>query len=80
MKRNLKDFWWKRNVRERDDTEGMDGAIIMNRAVWKASGHEDTFSDPMVDCRACKTRHRDSMQQERVAIADLKPFLLERIA
>ncbi len=58
LKRNLKDFWWKRNVRERDDMEGMDGAIIMNRAVWKASGHEETFSDPMVDCRACKARHR----------------------
>jgi glycyl-tRNA synthetase len=36
----------------------MDGSIIMNRAVWKASGHEDTFSDPMVDCRSCKSRHR----------------------
>jgi hypothetical protein len=45
LKKNLKDFWWRRNVRERDDMEGMDGSIIMNRAVWKASGHEETFSD-----------------------------------
>ena len=52
LKRNLKDFWWRRNVREREDMVGMDGSIIMNRAVWKASGHEDTFSDPMVDCRS----------------------------
>jgi glycyl-tRNA synthetase len=59
LKRNLKDFWWRRNVREREDMVGMDGSIIMNRAVWKASGHEETFSDPMVDCRACKARHRD---------------------
>ena len=65
LKRNLKDFWWKRTVRERDDMEGMDGAIIMNRAVWKASGHEETFSDPMVDCRACKTRHRADQLPEK---------------
>ncbi|HEY8965930.1 MAG TPA: glycine--tRNA ligase, partial [Candidatus Methylacidiphilales bacterium] len=45
--------------RERDDMVGMDGSIIMNRAVWKASGHEATFSDPMVDCKSCKARHRD---------------------
>jgi len=59
LKRNLKDFWWRRNVREREDMVGMDGSIIMNRAVWKASGHEATFSDPMVDCKSCKARHRD---------------------
>ena len=58
LKRNLKDFWWRRHVREREDMVGMDGAIIMNRAVWKASGHEETFSDPLVDCRSCKSRHR----------------------
>lgn len=58
LKRNLKDFWWRRNVRERDDMVGMDGSIIMNRAVWKASGHEDTFSDPMVDCLLSKERFR----------------------
>jgi glycyl-tRNA synthetase len=45
-------------VHERDDVVGMDGSILMNRAVWKASGHEDTFSDPMVDCRSCKARLR----------------------
>ena len=58
LKKNLKDFWWRRNVRERDDMEGMDGSIIMNRAVWKASGHEETFSDPMVDCKKCNSRNR----------------------
>jgi len=65
LKKNLKDFWWQRNVRERDDMEGMDGAIIMNRAVWKASGHEETFSDPMVDCRSCKARHRADQLPEK---------------
>ena len=58
LKRNLKDYWWRAMVHERDDVVGMDGSILMNRAVWKASGHEDTFSDPMVDCRSCKARLR----------------------
>jgi glycyl-tRNA synthetase len=58
LKKNLKDFWWRRTVRERDDIVGMDGSIIMNRAVWRASGHEETFSDPMVDCKTCKGRFR----------------------
>src|SRR3954467_4792658 len=50
LKRNLKDYWWRVIVRERDDVVGLDGSILTNRAVLKASGHEDTFSDPMVDC------------------------------
>ena len=58
LKRNLKDYWWRVMVHERDDIVGMDGSILMNRAVWKASGHEETFSDPMVDCRSCKARLR----------------------
>ena len=58
LKRNLKSYWWRAMVHERDDVVGMDGSILMNRAVWKASGHEDTFSDPMVDCRSCKARLR----------------------
>ncbi len=58
LKRNLKDFWWRRMTRERDDVVGMDGSILMNRRVWQASGHEGTFSDPMVDCKTCKARFR----------------------
>ncbi len=58
LKRNLKNYWWHVIVHERDDVVGMDGSILMNRAVWKASGHEDTFTDPMVDCRSCKARLR----------------------
>ena len=58
LKRNLKNYWWRVIVHERDDVVGMDGSILMNRAVWKASGHEDTFSDPMIDCRSCKARLR----------------------
>jgi len=65
LKRNVKDFWWRRTVREREDVVGLDGSIIMNRAVWKATGHEETFSDPMVDCRVCKARLRADQLPER---------------
>ncbi len=58
LKKNLKDYWWRRNVRDRDDVVGMDGAILQNRSVWKASGHEKTFSDPLVDCKETKARFR----------------------
>jgi glycyl-tRNA synthetase len=58
LKRNVKNYWWRVMVHQRDDVVGMDGSILMNRAVWKASGHEDTFSDPMVDCRTCRARLR----------------------
>jgi len=55
-------------VHERDDVVGMDGSILMNRAVWKASGHEDTFTDPMVDCRSCKARLRADQLVEKNGI------------
>src|ERR1700738_3425953 len=58
LKRNVKDYWWRTIVHERDDVVVMDGSILMNRLLWKASGHEETFSDPMVDCRSCKARLR----------------------
>jgi len=64
LKRNLKDYWWRRMTRERDDIVGLDGSLLMNRRVWQASGHEGTFSDPMVDCRTCKGRFRaDQLDQ-----------------
>jgi glycyl-tRNA synthetase len=65
LKRNVKDYWWRVMVRERDDVVGMDGAILMSRAVWKASGHEETFTDPMVDCRTCKARLRADQLPEK---------------
>jgi glycyl-tRNA synthetase len=65
LKRNVKDYWWRTMVRERDDVVGMDGSILMSRAVWKASGHEETFSDPMVDCRTCKARLRADQIPEK---------------
>jgi glycyl-tRNA synthetase len=58
LKNNVKRAWWRSVVHERDDMEGLDAAILMNRLVWKYSGHESTFSDPMTDCRNCKARPR----------------------
>jgi len=58
LKNNLKARWWQRVVRERADVEGMDSAIISHPRTWDASGHTEHFSDPMVDCRACKKRFR----------------------
>ena len=55
---NVKRAWWRWMVYERDDIEGLDSSIILNRAVWKYSGHEETFSDPLVDCRECNARLR----------------------
>ncbi|MEG2465477.1 MAG: glycine--tRNA ligase [Kiritimatiellia bacterium] len=51
LKRNIKDSWWKHTVRGREDVEGLDASIIMHPAIWKASGHLDTFSDPMSMCK-----------------------------
>jgi len=58
FKNNLKQAWWKSMVYERDDTEGLDASILSSPVVLKHSGHEDTFTDPLVDCRACKSRWR----------------------
>jgi len=58
LKQNLKACWWQRMVRERDDVVGLDSSIICHPRTWEASGHTEHFSDPMVDCRACKKRFR----------------------
>ena len=55
---NVRQAWWRWMVHDRDDIEGIDSSIILNRLVWKYSGHEDTFSDPLVDCRDCNSRLR----------------------
>ena len=55
---NVKQAWWRWMVYERDDIEGLDSSIILNRNVWKYSGHEGTFNDWLVDCRKCQTRFR----------------------
>lgn len=58
LKRNLQDRWWNSMVRQRDDIEGLDSAILMHSRVWEASGHVGGFVDPLVDCSNCKKRFR----------------------
>ena len=58
LKNNLKQAWWKSMIYERNDVEGLDASILTGREVLKHSGHEDTFSDPLVDCKKCKGRFR----------------------
>jgi glycyl-tRNA synthetase len=58
LKRNVKDAWWRAVVTRRDDVVGLDAAIIMHPRVWEASGHVSGFTDPLVDCKACKQRFR----------------------
>ena len=56
--RNVKEQWWRAMVQERAEIVGIDSAIIQARDVWRASGHEEVFTDPMVECRNCNSRHR----------------------
>ena len=58
LKNNLKSAWWSSMVYENDNIEGLDASILSNPTVLKYSGHEDTFSDPMVDCKSCNSRFR----------------------
>ncbi len=58
VKNNLKKAWWQKFVQESIHSYGVDAAIIMNPRVWEASGHVANFSDPLIDCKACKNRHR----------------------
>ncbi|NBU33323.1 glycine--tRNA ligase [bacterium] len=59
LKRNIMQLWWKMFVDDRDDMYGIDAAILMNQKVWQASGHVDTFTDPLVECSNCKARFRE---------------------
>src|SRR5688500_5767441 len=58
LKTNVKNAWWKAMLQERDDIVALDSAILQHPKVWEASGHLAGFSDPLVDCRACKQRFR----------------------
>ncbi len=65
LKRNVKDAWWKAIVHERADVVGLDTSIMMHPGVWAASGHIDSFTDPLVDCKSCHLRWRaDAIEGE----------------
>lgn len=69
LKKNIKDEWWRRFVRNRADVLGLDAAIIMNPKVWEASGHVAGFSDPLVECKKCHHRFRADLPAEASAKA-----------
>jgi glycyl-tRNA synthetase len=75
---NVKQAWWRWMVYERDDIEGLDSSIILNRQVWKYSGHEATFNDWLVDCRKCKNRFRADTVGSFVSELDGKPIFMGR--
>ena len=65
LKRNVKDAWWRSMVWDRDDIVGLDASILMHPDVWRASGHVDSFSDPLVECKACHQRWREDHLTEQ---------------
>ena len=71
LKNNLKKSWWKSMIYERDDIEGIDSSILTNPLVLKYSGHEDTFTDPLVDCKSCGERFRADQVPEYCKKEDL---------
>src|SRR5574344_1888583 len=70
LKNNIKKLWLKRFVQEDMNNVGLDSAILMNPKVWEASGHLKTFSDPLIDCKSCKTRHRADQLVEASGCSD----------
>ena len=69
LKRNVKEAWWRTMVWDRDDVVGLDAAILMHPDVWRASGHVESFSDPLVECRQCHQRWREDQLEERACPA-----------
>ncbi|MFV1917447.1 MAG: glycine--tRNA ligase, partial [Patescibacteria group bacterium] len=64
LKNNIKRSWWKDMVYARDDVVGIDSAIIMNPKVWEVSGHTESFTDPLVECKICHKRIRADHKDE----------------
>ena len=76
LKNNIKRAWWKKFVQESPSSYGVDADIFMNSRVWDASGHTASFSDPKMDCKACKTRHRADNLIEDHAKGKVNPDLM----
>lgn len=70
LKQNVKNAWLKKFIQEDPNNVGLDSAILMNPKVWEASGHLKTFSDPLIDCKKCKTRHRADKLVEKDGVED----------
>ena len=80
IKKNVREAWWKRFVQESPTNVGIDAGILMNPRVWEATGHVTTFNDPMIDCKACKARHRaDELIKSEFPEADVDNMTFEQM-
>ena len=79
LKNNIKAAWTKKFIQEDINNVGLDSAILMNPKTWEASGHLKTFSDPLIDCKHCKTRHRADKLLEDLGIEDAGKFSNEEL-
>jgi len=64
LKNNIRNYWWKKFVTDREDMYGVDAAILMNQKVWQATGHVSGFSDPLSECKKCKKRFRTDQMSD----------------
>jgi len=80
LKNNIKQVWWKTFVQEREDMIGLNSSIIMNPRVWEASGHVESFSDVMIDCKKCKNRFRADHLVEEALKLDIEGKSPEEIS
>ncbi len=84
LMKNIRDAWWNTMIYSRDDIEGLDAALITNRLLWKYSGHEGCFSDPLVECKKCGARMRQDKMQDSTKcdncgstdLTDPRPYML----
>ena len=73
LKKNIQEIWWKEMTRTQDNIVGLDAAIMMHPKTWEASGHVENFSDPLVDCKKCKTRFREDKLDPKVVESKVCP-------
>ena len=79
LKKNVKNAWMKKFVQEDSNNVGLDSAILMNPKTWEASGHLGTFSDPLIDCKNCKSRHRADKLIEEQSDKDVTTLTKEEL-
>lgn len=86
FKNNIKNIWWQKFVRDKHNNVGIDASILMNPKVWEASGHLETFNDPLMDCKGCNSRHRadhlieqfdSSVDVDNMSIQQMQDYIIE---
>jgi glycyl-tRNA synthetase len=81
LKKNIKDLWWKKFITSRPDVVGLDSSILLNPRVWEASGHTNSFSDPLMDCKSCRERFRgDHLLEAKLSEGEVAAMDFKEIA